>query len=235
MTEIKLKTNLDTNLLKLIAVIAMVIDHIGTAFFPQHPIFRWIGRIAFPIFCYCLTVGLLYTHNIKKYLIRLGIFAIISQPFYVLAFHPNEFIENITSLNIFFTLFVSLLTVWGLKEKKWLIFIIGFLVACMVNIDYSANGIILMLIFYLCRNKPKLGIIFYILAYISAFYNSSLDDQLALMIGNYAIGFEIFSLCAIPLIFIKTNTNIKIPKWFFYGFYPIHLLLIFIGRLLLNV
>ena len=84
----KLKTNLDTDFLKLIAILSMVIDHVGSAFFPQYPVFRWIGRLAFPIFAYCLTVGLLYTHDIKKYLIRLGIFALVSQPFYIFAFHP---------------------------------------------------------------------------------------------------------------------------------------------------
>lgn len=84
----KLKTNLDTDFLKLIAVVSMLIDHIGSAFFPQYPVFRWIGRLAFPIFAYCLTVGLLYTRNIKRYLVRLGVFALISQPFYIFAFHP---------------------------------------------------------------------------------------------------------------------------------------------------
>ena len=46
----RLKTNLDTNLLKLIAIICMVIDHVGTVFFPGDPVFRWVGRLAFPIF-----------------------------------------------------------------------------------------------------------------------------------------------------------------------------------------
>ncbi|MFR3921893.1 MAG: TraX family protein [Dysosmobacter welbionis] len=77
----RLKTNLDTDLLKLIAIAAMLIDHIGGAFFPEVGVFRWIGRLAFPIFCYCLTVGLLYTHDVRKYLTRLGIFALVSQPF----------------------------------------------------------------------------------------------------------------------------------------------------------
>ena len=235
MTEAKLKTNLDTNFLKLVAIISMAIDHIGSTILSQYSIFRWIGRIAFPIFCYCLTVGLLYTHDIKKYLIRLGVFAVISQPFYILAFFPRDFMGNITVLNIYFTLFVSLLAVWGFKEKKWWIFVGSFLFACMVNIDYSVTGIILMLIFYLCRNKPKLGMLFYTLTYIPAFYNSSLDDPLALIVGNHVIGFDIFAICAIPLIFIKTATNIKFSKWFFYSFYPIHLLLIFIVRLLLKI
>ena len=61
----RLKTNLDTDLLKLIAIAAMLIDHIGGAFFPEVGVFRWIGRLAFPIFCYCLTVGLLYTHDLS--------------------------------------------------------------------------------------------------------------------------------------------------------------------------
>ena len=48
----KLRTNLDTNFLKLFAILTMVVDHVGTVFFPQHPEFRWVGRLAFPIFCY---------------------------------------------------------------------------------------------------------------------------------------------------------------------------------------
>ena len=172
--ELKLKTNLDTNLLKLIACISMLIDHVGKVFFPQYIVFRWIGRLAFPIFCYCLTVGLLYTHNIYKYLLRLGIFAIISQPFYILAFHPNDFFNNILNLNIYFTLFISLLAVWGFKEKKWFVFIIAIIITALVNFDYSLNGIILMLIFYLCRNKPKLGVVLFILNYIPILFNTSI-------------------------------------------------------------
>lgn len=47
MQEQRLKTNLDTNLIKLIAIISMTVDHVGGAFFPEYPVFRWIGRIAF--------------------------------------------------------------------------------------------------------------------------------------------------------------------------------------------
>ena len=56
----RLRTNLDTDFLKLIAILSMLLDHIGAVFFPEHPAFRWVGRLAFPIFCYCMTC-LLYT------------------------------------------------------------------------------------------------------------------------------------------------------------------------------
>lgn len=117
-TKPKLSTNLDTNFIKLIAILSMTIDHVGAVFFPQYPVFRWIGRMAFPLFCYCLTVGMLYTHDIKRYLARLGLFALISQPFWILAFNYWDFWGNLTNLNIYFTLFMSLLSVWALRRKS---------------------------------------------------------------------------------------------------------------------
>lgn len=231
MQEQKLKTNLDTNFIKLIAIISMTIDHIGGAIFPEYPIFRWIGRIAFPLFCYCLTVGMLYTHDIKKYIIRLSIFALISQPFWILAFNSNDIFGNIFNLNIFFTLVVSLLAAWGFKEKKWWLFIVGILLLSFINFDYALTGLILMLIFYLCRNKPSLGATLYVLYYLPALFNTNMSDSLALKIFGHAIGCEIFALFALPFIYIHTNTNLKISKWFFYIYYPLHLLIIYLIQL----
>lgn len=107
----KLKTNLDTNLLKLVASRLYAARPLWWDLFEQVPAFRWAGRLAFPLFCYCMTVGMLYTHDIKRYLGRLGLFALISQPFWILAFNAEDFWGNLLNLNIFFTLFMSLLTV----------------------------------------------------------------------------------------------------------------------------
>ncbi len=230
MEQPKLKTNLDTDFLKFIAIISMALDHFGGEFFPQYPIFRWLGRLAFPLFCYCMTVGMLYTRDIKKYLLRLGIFAFISQPFWILAFNSQDFWGNLFNFNIFFTLLVSLTALWGAHTKKWRLFAAGFLALSFVNFDYSATGLILMLIFYYCRNKPALGAGLYILSYLPAFWNSSIDDPLALMVAGYPVGFEIFCLLALPLIYIPTHTNVKIPKRFFYWFYPAHLCAIWLLR-----
>ena len=227
MNDRKLKTNLDTDFIKIIAVVSMTIDHIGGAFFPQYPAFRWIGRIAFPLFCYCLTVGMMYTGDIKKYLFRLGAFAVISQPFWILAFNSDDITGNIFNLNIFFTLIVSLLGACGFKERKWWLLILALILLNVINFDYAMTGLILILIFYLCRNKPWLGAAVYTLTYLPAL-NGNMADPLALKIGGHAIGFEIFALLALPFIYIQTNSGLKIPKWFFYIYYPVHLFAIYL-------
>lgn len=231
----RLKTNLDTDFLKIIAVISMFIDHIGGALFPQYPVFRWIGRLAFPLFCYCMTVGLLYTHDIKNYLARIGLFAIISQPFYILAFNYNDILGNILNFNIFFTLFISLLGIWSFKERKIIFFIISIILLLFFNFDYGITGLVLMIVFYVFRNKPFIGMILYILCYISAIFTGSVDNPLSLCIGDFCIGFEIFAILCVPLIYIKMNTGIKIPKMFFYAFYPAHLLFIFVIRIIFRI
>lgn len=231
----RLKTNLDTNLLKLIAIISMLIDHVGSAFFPDMPIFRYAGRLAFPIFAYCLTVGLLYTSNIKKYLTRLGIFALISQPLYIMAFHPYDWHEEWMNMNIYFTLFVSLIAMAGVKERKWWLFAIALLLLMFINFDYGATGVVLMLIFYICRNRPAIGALLFCLYYLPALWNGYHEDPKSLLLGGLCIDWTIFALLSAPFIFLRTNSKIKVNKYFFYIFYPAHLAAIWIVRIILQV
>lgn len=224
----KLKTNLDTGFLKLVACIAMLIDHIGGAFFPEAQGFRIVGRIAFPLFCYCMTVGLLYTHDIRRYLLRLAAFAVISQPFYALAFHPYDFWAEFMNWNIFFTLLLSLTAVWGFKERKWLVFLAALFIVSWWNFDYSGNGILLMLIFYLCRERPQIGIALNILFWLPCLLNGG-----ELAIGAFSFDQQVFAALSIPLIYLHTRVNPKIPKYVFYAFYPAHLAAIAAVRLLI--
>ncbi len=213
----------------------MLIDHVGGNLFPQSPAFRWIGRLAFPIFAYCLTVGLLYTRDIKKYILRLSVFALISQPFYIFATHPWDWQAEWMNLNIFFTLVVSLVAMWGLHTQKWWLFVAMFLLASLVNFDYSSQGIILMLIFYFCRNKPAMGAGLYVLTWLPALWSGYLEDPLSVVIGGHAINWTVFGLLSVFPIFIPTHTGVKIPKWFFYGFYPAHLAVIGVIRVIWKV
>lgn len=233
----KLKTNLDTDFLKLVAILSMAADHVGSAFFPQYPVYRWLGRLAFPLFCYCLTVGLIYTHDIKRYVGRLALFALISQPVYALNADPSAFWENLTNWNIFFTLVLSLLFMWGITHRKWYgigTAVLSLAALCIWNFDYSFTGVILMMIFYFCRNKPALGAALYCLSYLPAVWGSP-GDPLALVIGGHTVDWTIFSLLAAPLIFWPTHTGVKISRWFFYIFYPAHLALIVFVKYLVSL
>ncbi|MBR1627923.1 MAG: hypothetical protein IJ679_01485 [Lachnospiraceae bacterium] len=108
-----------SNVLKLIAIITMMIDHIGFVIFPQYRFLRAIGRIAFPIFIFMLVEGFYYTHDRRFYLLRLFVFSWISEvPFdlglYGEMVHPQK-------SNVFFTL------------------CIGFVVMLLANFLFSAD------------------------------------------------------------------------------------------------
>ena len=92
--------------LKMIAITTMLIDHVGAVLLPQYPILRIIGRIAFPIFCFLLVEGFMHTHDVIRYMTRIGLFALISEIPFDLLFYGR--ILDGTHQNVFFTLFIGL-------------------------------------------------------------------------------------------------------------------------------
>ena len=133
--------------------------------------------------------------------------------------------------NIFFTLFLSLLAMWGFQTRRWWLFAAAFLCVSLFNFDYSGNGILLMLIFFLCRERPGLGAGLYILFWLPALWSGSPEDPRALLAAGHAVDWTAFALLAAPFIFLPARTGIRVPKWFFYAFYPAHLLTIGVIRL----
>lgn len=97
--------------LKLIALITMFIDHIGAVFFPQLRILRAIGRISFPIYVFLAAEGCRYTSSRWKYMLRLGLFALISELPYDLALHPGLPLGLLNRTNVFYTLFLAVVSV----------------------------------------------------------------------------------------------------------------------------
>lgn len=226
--------NLSTFTLKLIAIIIMLIDHIGAILIPEHTdiylLFRSIGRLAFPLFCFLLVEGLHHTRSVKKYLLRLGIFALISEFPYDLAFADNIRTGFLQQQNVFFTLFIGLLVIYlmGLVERKIennplivgliqsSIVIIGCAVAILLHTDYTFMGILLIVAFNLFRGKK-------VLLAISLF-----------LITNYT-GYNLEGLATLSIIFILFYNGKKGPKgnkYFFYVFYPAHILLLYFISLL---
>lgn len=225
----RIKQNLDTNFLKLVAIITMLVDHIGKAFFPNQIIFTIIGRIAFPLFAYCIVVGCLYTSNFTKYLERLGIFAVVSQPFFVAAFHPTMegFLQQILNVNIFFTLIAGVLTIRALmnfKKYGWLLLIVVAM-ELFLGLDYSFYGIIMMVLFYIGRNNSKLS---FVLVFIWMTILHGLGNDIS--IGSVSVNTQFFAILALPFIYIHTTFNPRINKYFFYVFYPAHFFIIFLIR-----
>jgi hypothetical protein len=209
----------------------MVIDHVSKAFFPENIPMEIIGRIAFPLFAYCIAVGCLYTHSLKKYVLRLFVFALISQPFVVLAHLDNgdSLIQNILSPNIFFTLLAGVIAISACMnlKKRWWLFIIPIAMEIFIGLDYGFYGIVLMLIFYLCRDHSWLSALL-VVAWTAWMWLSG--DFVSIF--GFGIDKQLCSLLALPLIYFHTSFNPKINKYFFYAFYPAQWLAIFLLKML---
>ncbi len=227
------KKGMTGSTLKLIAIISMLIDHIGATIllrllvvygiagneglYNTYTIFRLIGRIAFPIFCFLVVEGFLHTRNVKKYLGRMLLLAFISEIPFDLAFYDTPFAW--VHQNVFFTLFLGLLAIWGIKviedQKQWSIFkraIIGFLAvagcvagATLLKTDYYLLGVIIIVIIYLFR-KTK---------------------TLAVGIGCAALMTPTAFFALIPVHFYNYKRGLSL-KWVFYLFYPVHLIVLYL-------
>lgn len=242
MERIKNRQGISASTLKVIAVITMLIDHIAAAvlvrmlwtgmtgttgvtreeFIDIYMVMRQIGRTAFPIYCYMLVEGLKYTRNQWKYLARLGAFALISEVPFDLAFHSK--VLEFSYQNVYFTLFFGLLTLIVIKEfaeksflkqriaaRSILIAVTagaGMGLAALFRTDYGAYGVCCIIVLYMLRERKVLQMFAGYAAFVIL-----LDEWAA---------FPAFLL--IPLYRGKKGFS---AKWFFYGFYPVHLLAIY--------
>lgn len=221
----KISLNLDTNFLKIVALFSMLIDHFGKIFAPNIILFPIIGRLAFPIFAYCIVVGCLYTTSSKKYLQRTLTFFVISQPFYALVWstEPGQFFEKLVVPNIFLDLSIYIVIISGIINKNWIISTAGVFLGSVINTEYGLYGILLVVLFYIFRDSKILSIISIALYLSSSFLNGN-----DLFILGYGLNVQGFAILCLPFIYINTNVNPKINKYFFYIAYTVHLLIILI-------
>lgn len=238
--------NTDTNLLKLIAMISMLCDHTGKMLFHSTAM-RCVGRLAFPIYAYCIAVGCVYSKNHLKYLSRLVLVGLISQPFYALAMghtyqsmyaipfreNPiravvNFYVESWGHPSIFLTLTLGLLVVWTIRQRQ---LVLTLALALFVwkargQIDYDWKGIVLIGLFYLFSARWWMS-----LPVVGAFMLWWAMQGSGYKLFGLSFGIQVFAMLALIPIYIRTNSGIKINKWVFYLFYPAHL----IGMLLIEI
>lgn len=202
--------------LKLIALIAMTFDHLGYAIYNSISWMNYIGRIAFPIFAWQITIGFEKTSNVKLYIFKLFAAAMISQPIYMLFL--SLITSNIYKLNILFTLCLGLICLYVWKKSN-LFGILAIFIACIIanycQFDYGYYGIIMIVIFYIFRNNNALMILMQLVNLSIYYVNTSNEIQL-------------YSIIAFCFILLYNGKRGKRIQYLFYGFYPLHLLAIYL-------
>ena len=247
---------LNGSTLKMIAVVTMLIDHVAAVLLVKmlilngtweltgysdsrvlniltlehmnmvkmYQLMRDIGRIAFPIYCFLLVEGFMRTRNVKKYLGRMLLFAFISEIPFNLAFTGKIFYRDYQ--NVMFTLFWGLLAMYvsqivELKADKW--FVKWFLTALIwlaaaggaevMLTDYGAKGVLAILALYLFRR----------------------NRSWQLVAGCAAFLWEMPALFGfIPIACYNGKRGMKL-KYFFYAFYPVHLVVLYLIAVVLGV
>lgn len=223
----------------------MLIDHVTELFVPKdfgylfhlslgpyesditlYVIGRVIGRIAFPLFAFLIVQGFLHTSNLKKYLLRLGIFALISEIPYDFAFWD---FPNTTFLfygqNIFFTLLLGLIAIalieqiyQNYQEKPLFmnVFIVAVIVAASLTLitihgSYAVNGygVLAIIGFYFGRYSKKATLLIFIL-----------------ITGFLGVGLQFMAILAVPFIYLYNGEKGPSCKYAFYAFYPVHLVIL---------
>lgn len=193
-----------------IAMLTMLIDHIGVVFYPDQLWLRIIGRIAFPLYAYLIVVGYQRTRSYRNYIIRLGLLAIIAQPAYQWAFHT-------TGLNVIITLFIGLvlLKLLDLTVKyrlvQLLIVLITLVGSTFFELDYGAYGIVLMLIFRYAQ-KDKLML-----------FHALLELGFLLIWGYQFISLIVTYFISQQEKLLAKADTIGVPRWLWRCFYPLHL------------
>ena len=212
--------------LKIGAALLMLVDHTAAILIDPvtsetlYTTMRLLGRMSFPIFCFLLVEGFLHTSNVKKYMIRLALFALISEIPFDMAFRPGvSIVEKFGHQNIFFTLLIGLIVLWFMQKfevnagKQLLSVALGCVLAMLIRCDYSYMGILLIVFYYIYRTNRVYRL-------------------LAVILVNYCMG-QIIG--AWSLIFTESyngKPGIKM-KYAFYIFYPVHLLVLVLIRYLI--
>lgn len=253
------KYGLTGAVLKNTAYVTMFVDHFFAVLFLNymklHPVDgRWdprlepiyragraVGRISFVLFAFLIVEGFLYTRSRVWFLLRLFLFALISEIPFDLALSGSMFDWN--GQNIYWTLLLGVLvltlwdylsyyrSVWAMAGR-YLILLAGCAAAYFCCTDYRFMGVLLIFTMYLTREKDG-GVQFMAVGLVMLFgtWGSNLLRYASVYSADYLFHFslrEMYGLLAFMLIFLYNGEKGRqLPKPFYYGFYPVHLLILF--------
>lgn len=245
MNKIEQGGRLDSNMIKLIAIIAMTVDHIAWAVFPGYPAaplpvaMHLIGRITCPVMCYFIAEGFHYTRDVCKYTARLFIFAVISHFAYIFA--SNDYVDWHSFIPFYYGSVLNQTSVmwslaWGLvmlraansEKLSQGAKVAAVLLICLVSFpaDWSCIAALCVMAFGMNRGKLRVQAFWLVLytAMYAAVYFFALDRLYGLM--------QMGVVLALPVIALyngQRGKNARVNrfmKWFFYIYYPAHLFVI---------
>lgn len=228
----EMKKGLSGNFLKILALVAMTCDHVGSQLLPQFPVLRIIGRLSFPIFAYMIAEGCTYTKDRKRYLLTMAGLGLLCQIVYLITAKSLYMCVLVTfSMSIVLCYLVEGIK-WRTDMRDWLFLFLGFDVVwflCEVlpgwlpqtdfRIDYGIWGVLLPVFVYYGSTKKEKLLLFTVGLVI-----------LALAQGDI----QWFGLAAVPLMALYSGHRGKRKlKRLFYIYYPLHLVVIYLISIIL--
>ena len=227
----KSNSGLTGNQLKLIALAAMTIDHIGLQFFPGSMILRIIGRLAMPVFAYMIAQGCHYTRSKTRYILTIATVALVCQLVYFFAMgslYQRILVTFSLSIGLIFALDAAMqktsfanITVAALAFLSvWLISEVLPILLPGFHVDYGFFGILLPVLIWLGKEKwQSIGLC-----------------AMGLILLSIGKSIQWFSLLAIPLLILYNGTRGKAKlKYLFYIYYPAHLALLYLISVLVSL
>lgn len=235
------KEGLNSNQIKMIAIIAMTIDHVTWLLYPGYQKIWWvlglhaIGRLTAPIMWFFVAEGFHYTRNVKKYIARLFVFAVISHFAYNFAgglpFIPNGFF-NMTSVMWSLAWSVVLMVIFTAKQIPQWGKILLIVLICLVTFpsDWSTVAAMCPVYLYLNRGsfkKQSITLLVWTAVYAAVYF--------LFMDKTYGV-LQMCTLLSLPIMkqYNGKRGEWKGMKWFFYIYYPAHLFVIGILRVIMG-
>lgn len=246
MRENKLKLETTSFSLHILAMLFMLCDHLWGTIVSGNDWLTCIGRLAFPIYAFMIVEGYFRTKNIKKYVCRLLLFAVLSEIPFNLAMGSRMFYPIHQNVLWSFLIAIGLIhwneTVKGKQIWKQILVgiasvCVGYLVGIITFVDYYHAGILMVLVFYFFRNKKwwcylgQLVCLWYInIEMLGGFsYEVNILGQTHFIVRQ---GFALFALIPIWLYRGKQGYHSKVLQYSYYAFYPLHLLILAILKFL---
>lgn len=206
---------LDAFTLKIIALVTMTIDHIGVILFPELPILRIIGRLSFVIFAYFIVNGYIYTRNREKHGLILLLYGILLEI-------PLKLYDSSMPGNIILTLALGYGVVYFLDKKNYLLTCLIALIPLIYEVDYGLYGVLLIVTCFIFFKRPAF-IVLVNLILVFIFYNL-----------NYLTFIQIYSTFGLLLVCLYNQQIGKKMKYFFYLYYPLHMVILLLISMVIN-